>query len=205
LSLDTLAIVKITRKLLASLAAASICISGLSARALTITTADYGIGTVVDGTPADQDLLYVQLLVDIWNGTKPSGIYQFGNKENTFAALSGGQVPATLTAPTSGNQESQDFTGMDNKATIDLGAGAEFLLTKWGGGDILFYIGGLTGPVTVVNDQISPGNAFTGLSGFELLGPIIPGSSVADGGSTVALLGFALCGFALLGRKFRKN
>ena len=183
----------------AAIIVASLCISATAARAASITTADYGIGTVVDGTPADEgsELQYVQLLIDIWNGAKPGGIYQFGNSQNTFAALTGTQVPPSLTAPTTGNPDSEDFIGNGNSATIDLGtSGAEFLLTKWGGGDILYYVGNLSGPVTVENDQINPGNGFTGLSHFELLGG--SGQSVPDGGSTLVLLGSALCGLTWL-------
>jgi len=189
----------------AALIAASLCVSGAAARAAAITTADYGVGTVIEGTPADEgsQLQYVQLLVDIWNGAKPGGIYQFGNSQNTFTALSGGLVPATLTAPTSSSPNSEDFTSDNNKATIDLGAGAQFLLTKWGGGDILYYVGNLTGPITVENDQINPGNGFTGLSHFQLFDE--NSSPVPDGGSTFVLLGTALLGITWVRSKISRS
>jgi hypothetical protein len=69
--------------------------------------------------------------------------------------------------------------------------------------DILYYVEGLSGYVTVENDLISPGNIYSGLSHFVLFGdennPNPP--SVPDGGSTLALLGPVLLVFGYLGRK----
>jgi hypothetical protein len=190
------------RIILATLVVAGPLISGTSARAILIKTSDYGIGMVLDGTPANAtaELQYIQLLVKIWDGTASAGTYQVDNHSDTFAALSGGLVPASLTAPATAGSDSEQFTSNDNSATINLGNGAQFLLTKWGGGDILYYVGGLSGSVTVQNDQVKPGQSFTSLSHFQLLG-----ASVADGGSTLALLGSVMLGITWARSKFARN
>lgn len=181
---------------------AGVCIN---ARAITITTADYGIGTIIPGTPANPstELGYVQTSVSIWNGTTLAGTYS----GNTYTLLSGGLVPTPLTAPTVVASNESDFNGSGNTATLSLGAGGyEYLLTRWGGGDILYYVEGLSGNITVENDLVSPGQTDTGLSHFALFGDESnPPPSVPDGGSTVAMLGSALLGISALGRKLARN
>ena len=179
----------------------------LSAQAITmIDTADYGITTVMPGTPAspDTELGFVQNSVQIWNGSMLPGTYS----GNTYTLLNGTMVPNPLTAPTIAPSNDTDFSGTGNLATISLGTGGyEYLLTRWGGGDVLYYVEGLTGDISVENDLISPGSSNTGLSHYALFGDENnpnnpnPPPSVPDGASTLALLGPVLLAFGYLGRK----
>jgi hypothetical protein len=179
-----------------------LCISANCALAATISTDDYGIGTIVPGTPASpaDELGYVQTAVSMWNGATAPGTYN----GNTYSLLSGGKVPTPLTAPTLLPSNDQNFNGSGNTATISLGNGGyEYLLTRWGGGDILWYVEGLSGNVTVENDLVSPGAVNTGLSHFALFGDENnPPPTVPDGGSTAAMLGSVLVVMGTFGRKF---
>src|SRR6266853_5257315 len=133
-----------TQLVIAAIVGAALCISERSAQATTITTADDGIGTIVPGTPASPtaELGYVQTAVSIWNGTTAPGIYS----GNTYTLLAGGLVPSPLSAPTVVASNEADFSSSGNTATLSLGTGGyEYLLTRWGGGDILYYVEGLSG------------------------------------------------------------
>jgi hypothetical protein len=197
---------KVSHLLVAATVVLGLCT--LSAQANTVSIEDYGIGTIVPGTPADPntELGFVQTAVSVWNGNTAAGTYN----GNTFALLNGGMVPTPLTAPTIAPANDFNFNGTGNSAVISLGTGGyDYLLTRWGGGDILYYVGGLSGDITVENDLIAPGSSLTGLSHFALFGdennPNPPGNpnppSVPDGGSTLALLGPVLLAFGYLGRK----
>jgi|GEM_PF-2737269 hypothetical protein len=191
----------VRQKLVAAVVVTGLC--ALSAQAISVTTADYGIGTIVPGTPASPaaELGYVQTSVDIWNGNTTPGTYS----GNGFGLLNGALVPASLTAPTAEPSNDSNFNGSGNSAVISLGSGGyQYLLTRWGGGDILYYVEGLSGDITVENDLISPGQTDTGLSHFALFGDESdsnPPPSVPDGASTLALLGPVLLGFGYFGRK----
>jgi hypothetical protein len=123
------------KKVRQTLAAAAVVIGlcKLSAQATSISIEDYGIGTIVPGTPADPntELTYVQTEVSIWNGSTAPGTYS----GNIFTLLSGGMVPTPLTAPTIAPANDSSFNGSGNSAVISLGTGGyEYLLTRWGGG-----------------------------------------------------------------------
>jgi hypothetical protein len=93
------------------------------------------------------------------------------------------------------------YGGGPLSVTLDLGSGYEFLLAKWDNRDVIYYIAGLTGIVTLVNDGIVV-NAHgdpQGLSGVKTW------NATPDGGSTVALLGFALLGIGAVRRKLSGN
>jgi len=192
---------RVKQTLIAAIVGTAVCIS---TSATTITTADYGIGTIVPGTPASptDELCYVQTAVGIWDGTTAAGTYS----GNTYTLLSGGLVPASLGAPTVVPSNESNFNGSGNTAVLSLGAGGyEYLLTRWGGGDILYYVEGMSGNITVENDMISPGQTQTGLSHFALFGDENnPPPSVPDAGSTLAMLGSALLALGAFTRKFAR-
>jgi VPDSG-CTERM motif len=78
--------------------------------------------------------------------------------------------------------------------------GFEYLFAKYDGpnyGSEVWYIGGLTGTITI------PATAGGyGLSGWTLF---TPGSQVPDGGSTVALLGLTLVGLAVVRARLQRG
>jgi hypothetical protein len=106
-------------------------------------------------------------------------------------------------------RSSNSFTPLDNAVwalngtgtSIDLGAsGYEYLFAKYDGpnyGSEVWYIGGLTGIITIP----ATGGGY-GLSGWTLFTPRSQ-QSVPDGGPTVALLGLALGGLGAIRRFVR--
>ena len=95
--------------------------------------------------------------------------------------------------------------GSSRASTVDINLGTggfEYLLAKYDGpnfGGEVWYVGGLTGTVTIP--------AFGDKYGISLSALFEPGSppKVPDGGSTVVLLGVALTGLAGIRAKFRKH
>src|SRR5690242_6067070 len=85
-------IMKIRKKiLLTALAAASLCMSGTAARALSITIPDYEIGAAVNSSGHEMGLVN--------SISAPGGMYQFGNPQGTVDSPSLAPVSGTLHAP----------------------------------------------------------------------------------------------------------
>ena len=88
---------------------------------------------------------------------------------------------------------------------INLGAGGfDYLIVQWDGpegGNAIYYLGGLSGTITVTNDIFFNQNHQPfAASGYWLSG----GGGVPDGGTTVMLLGAAL-GALGMARRFLKR
>ncbi len=138
------------------------------------------LGFVNFGIPAsDADrVAYVNHLIGMSLGSNDTGLGQtFFRSNNSFSPLN--------TAVWASNGTS---------TTINLGTtGYEYLLAKYDGpnyGSEVWYIGGLTGSITI---PATAGTQGYGLSGWTLFTPAQT-PSVPDGGSTVAFLGLALVG-----------
>jgi len=108
---------------------------------------------------------------------------------------------STFTLTTlSGSQPNQMIIGPDNGSGKFSNANASiinFNPTVLGSASFTLSIPGVTSASTISNVRIEFGTGPDTVVGTP---PTVP-----DGGSTVALLGMALCGFGLVGRNFRKS
>ncbi len=134
-------------------------------------------------------------LVDLYNGVAPLSL----PATVTSATLIHGSpfFGATLPNPAaqSTQQDGNDTASMD----IDLGnMSYDWLMAKWGGVHTYYYIAGLTGKITLINDVVmnKPGKAGLGLSHYSLYN----GKKVPDSGATIALLGAALLALGMVRR-----
>ena len=151
------------------------------------------LGTVMFGIPSgDQDRTnYVNHLVFMYN----NGITDDVALGQTFHIVNGAPAFGATLATTPG-------VALNGTSTnIDLGVGLySYLFAKYDGpnqGSVVWYVGNLSGPITIPADW----NGY-GLSGWTLFGTGVPG--VPDGGTTAMLLGM---GFGVLGtaRRFLKR
>lgn len=182
-----------------ALAAAIIGCGVLAAEATPLPTPSaYEIGTVDPGSPAGPisvETGYVTELVNLYN-TSASTPYSYDS--HVYTLNPGSYIPASL--PTIGTSPGQQGgSGGSVSTLVDLGVlgGYAYALVKWGNIDEIYYVGGLTGTITVYNDT---GNG-NGESHYDLFtgGP----TNVPDGGTTALLLGVAFAGLATLKRKFK--
>jgi protein with PEP-CTERM/exosortase system signal len=94
------------------------------------------------------------------------------------------------------------------KDPVDLGNGTlySYLFAKYDGknaGSEVWYVGGISGIITIPAEGI-PGHGHQyGLSGWSLFGPGATPPSVPDGGATVMLLGAALGALGAVRRFFK--
>lgn len=169
----------------------------------------YLLGTVVPGTPASpaDETEMVRFLAAGLN-TAPNSVNAVaypgsginlgdnpadGNTE-TYTLWRPSNLPGV--APLPGATGAQTVTG---NTTLNLGAFQyDYILGKFGSDSAVFYIGNLSGEITIPN---LTGNT-NGLSGYLLVNPRnrdIPG--VPDGGSALVLLGASLALVAFARRK----
>jgi hypothetical protein len=159
----------------------------VSANALTIGDSNE-IGFINYGIPSgDADVAaYVNHLIDMGLNTSDTALGQdFTRSGNDFGPLADAVLASRTTYGTVGS----------DTVEIDLGAGYLYLLAKYDGpnyGSEVWYVGGLTGKITIP----SKGGGY-GISGTSLFNGT---PSVPDGGMTLVLLGSSLTGLALLAR-----
>jgi hypothetical protein len=175
-------------KYLSVLAAGIVLAFSQNASAVTVNTVDYGVATIQPTVipPSGMNINNLIFAVNAYNTQTPQndGTY-------TYDPLQGTQVPNPAPIPTSLNDEVvQGGTSFN----IDLGAGGfDYLIVQWDGpegGNAVYYLGGLSGIITVTNDIFFNGNNQPyAASGYWLSGG---GAGVPDGGTTVMLLGAAL-------------
>jgi hypothetical protein len=186
-----------TIKTLTKLAVLTVLATFSSVQAVTV-GASRLIGTIIPGTPADPDneQEMVRFLVAAYN-TDPTA-RALGNNpadpQNEAYFLNPGlDVPAgPLALPESAGR----FNLATSNTTLDLGTGGfTYIVAKFGQDSEAFYLGGLTGEITLNN---LTGNQ-NGLSGYTLFNPGT--TRVPDGGATVALLGAGLLGLGMMRRK----
>ena len=133
-------------------------------------------------------------------------------------------LPADLTAPIIGDNNGTYDGGtssavLDRFSTTEVGPGAtsvgglqgqapsgsvnvdgwDYLAAKYGTALYVWYVGGLSGFQDVPLFEL-PGQGENAQSHYSLYNP---GTTVPDGGTTVALLGFVLGALAVVRRKFR--
>jgi len=152
------------------------------------------LGSIEFGIPsgdADRES-YVNYLIDM---ASPS--------PSTYDAVTGQTYTRTTADPAGGVYPDAVFASNGNDgASYDVGSGGYlYLFAKYDGpnaGAEVWYIGGLTGTITIPTDGLPPDSY--GLSGVTFFNP---GTSVPDGGSTMMLLGAALAGLGTL-RRFIK-
>ena len=192
------------RKWLAGLCLGATLFSATGAQAVVIAN-NLLLGTIVPGTPANpaNETEMVRFLVAALNtGTSGAVAYpgtevNLGNNPDdpqtetyTLWAPAGLGLPAPLPA-------AAGVQTVTSNTTIDLGAlQYDYIVAKFGQDAEAFWIGGLTGELTIPN---LTGNQ-NALSGYTLINGR---TSVPDGGATVALMGIALGGLSL-GRRFLK-
>lgn len=185
-------------KLPLALAACAISLA-LSIDAIAVpisTTSDQYVGSISPNVPANEaaEVSYINALIALAPGA--SGNFSGQTLVRSSETFVGGLPTAVVTG--SFKDETNPST------TIDI-TGFEYLLGKYGGqgnsggGAWVFFVGDLTGEVTI------PGNFGTGgpgLSHYTLYNA--NRTSVPDGGATVMLLGMALGGAGALRRRFGK-
>jgi hypothetical protein len=153
----------------------------------------YAVGFVVDGVgnPTEQ-ASFVNILVGLPANTtnlqSPALTGEFYTRTDNFGAL-----PATTVT----GHKAQNGSG----TSFDLGAsGFTYLIGKYdaeSAGMYVWYVAGLTGLVSIPGTS----DGFNGHQGLSHTIAYGPGTSVPDGGSTIALLGGALVLLAGISRR----
>jgi len=156
-----------------------------TAQALTFADA---LGTVVSGEPASpaSEIVYINHLLGMGLNSTDS----LGGHNYTHFAIDTSSLPAAVTGGST-----KDETG-DNHVNV---TGFLYLLGKYdgpNGGDYIWYVGNLSGAQTIPT---------TGFGRFDLSHWSLynPGTSVPDGGTTMAMLGISLLGVEALRRKLK--
>jgi hypothetical protein len=159
----------------------------------------YELGTVDPGVPSSTDAETTMLLglIQSYNTGSPASpfIITIGPHNNVATLDVGSAVPAApLPAPGIASGNLGVGGGQQDNYVIDLGAGGfNYAMVKWGQISEFYYIGGLSGLVSLSNDVNENGE-----SHFTLWGP---GTTVPDAGATVVLLGGAMSFLGLMRRK----
>jgi hypothetical protein len=156
-----------------------------SAHALSLSDA---LGTVVSGEPADppSEVTYINNLLGM--GVNSAAVIA-GHSYNHFG-IDTSLMPAAVAAGGVKNE-----TGSN---TVNV-TGFTYLLGKYdgpNGGDIIWNVANLSGSQTIPSTFMG-----LGLSHWSLYNPT--GTSVPDGGATMALLGFSLLCVEILRRKLK--
>lgn len=190
----------------AVVAAMSLSLVGVQTKAATIVDlSSYGIGLITPTIipPSGLDSTYLVNMINTYNSgvnaTIGSQFYAIHQGSGTPNPVLPAPPASVLDTGVSGSPTSHD---------IDLGpSGAGlYLIAQWDGpqgADAVYYIGGLTGVITLENtvDVVNANGGPYGLSGYWLASGT---DSVPDGGVTAVLLGFALVGIESLRRKLAK-
>lgn len=162
----------------------------VGASAIPITDLTFGdsreLGFVDPGIPAgDEDVTaYINYLIDMPLNTTATTLGQdFTRSNNDFGALEDAVLGPRVTGPDSW--------------TVDLGSGYLYLAAKYDGpnyGTEVWYVGGLSGVITIPPSGGGTSGTKYGISGISLFNP----TSVPDGGSTAILIGLGMLGLGFL-------
>jgi VPDSG-CTERM motif len=184
---------KIRIPLLFTAVCALVLAFGVSAKALTFGDSN-DLGEVKFGIPSGDDFRtdYVNHLVGMTPGTSDVALGQTFTRSNNSC---GACTPVNSADIVNG-------TG----TSINLGSGGYlYLFAKYDGpnaGSEVWYIGGLSGVITIPGFGLPENNNKYGLSGWSIWkGPV----STPDGGTTATLLGLGLTGLAGLRARFGRK
>jgi hypothetical protein len=161
----------------------------------------YLLGTVspVPNSSPATELAAFQTLIGNYNAGILSPVFSGGS---TYDVNAGSNIPlAPLPTLFSVSGSQIDLNAISG--SIDVGVGNSYLLTKVGNNFGVYYIGGLTGTQTLTNDVFFLGNTPSDISHY-VLSNTQAGAVVPEGGSTVLLLGGALCLLRLFRRRLSR-
>ena len=184
---------KATSRLFVWLAVVLPLLAGTSSYGLNLAIGDsYYLGSVVQGTPADEDheAAYINQLASMAPGTtandlevipgNPPDSNDFTRSNNVFGALP--------------DAEFLDKNDAGTPLTFDLTGSTQYILSKYGQGSLVWFLAGYTGSVTVASSFNGHGLSHTSFFGGNV--------TVPDGGATLVLLGAALSVLGMLRRRF---
>ena len=204
-----------TKLTLAVAAAVLLGVAGASATSYTLSvdpnlppgTTDRVFGAANPGAPADatSEAEYINAALGLSLGGHTTVSPNAGSTDDVYRSLnsfSGLPAAGTVTASTV-----YPSGGAGTSTSITLTGGYTFLIAKYdgpNGGSEIWWIGDLVkdDTITIPQNGFGDGNDQYGLSGWELFTPTSqPPPPVPDGGLTLAMLGSALTGLALLRKK----
>lgn len=174
------------------------CSMVFAANVNALTTADTRyLGNIDDGIPSNlsDEMAYINTLIAQPLGSGPTAV---GSEQYTRSNnLCGGACPTAVLAGSTKNDNSN--------TTVNLGTGGfTYLLAKYDAsqaGAYVWYVGGLTGNVTVPGNLGSCGSSGCGLSHTSLFNP---GSTTVAEPGTLAAFALGLFGLALVRRRRTK-
>ena len=172
--------------------------------------ADRVLGIVVPGVPANPNNEYAMVngLLEGWGATlgyndgAASGSVLGNNPADPGAEIYTLKYSPTTVIPVA-PAPLATLAGYNNVSTgnavINLGSTTyDWVLAKWGPDSAAYWIGGLSGEITLTRDGTGYAARGHGLSGYTLFNPR---TQVPDGGTSAILLGIGLFGVGLLKRR----
>lgn len=179
-------------KLTGSWALAVIVLSGMTANsfaATIISPALHGLYSVDNGTPNSPGnrLDYLNNSIALWNANDSSEAIS----GNDYSRLNGSLVPLSL-VPGSFTGTQTDINW--SSTSFDLGSDPVlYLYVHFGGYGISYYLGGLTGEITIDNGSLTLGGG-----GVSTVSRFLGTPTTPDAGATLGLVGlaFGCLGFA---------
>jgi hypothetical protein len=165
-------------------------------------------GLLIDGTPnsEENDLAYLNAAVSLWGSVLPNTPTPLPGTDETFYRLEGGAAPTA--AVSSGYYRLSTVLGTG----ILLNGTADYIVAhfggQFGGRDLMYYVSGISGMYYLSPDNLPPGISIGGISSITLFGQNLTldsGTSVPDGGASLALFGIGLCGLVTFARCQKKS
>jgi hypothetical protein len=172
--------------------------------------ADQLLGIVVPGTPADPEyeMIMVNGLLEGWgsvlgyNDGAASGTAMGDNPSDPQTESYTLKYSATTDLPVPGLASLATMPAMrvvTNDPEIDLGTSSyDWVVAKWGQDSAVYFIRGLSGTLELTREGTGWAPQAHGLSHYTLFNESL---RVPDGGTTAAVLGFALIALEGLRRK----